>query len=169
MDYYVELGLPATELTPQGIEFRGKISFMKAGLVHSRKITTVSPAYAREIRTPEFGCGLDEVLRERGDDLTGILNGVDYAVWNPDDPVSGRSYNLNNIQGKKECKLALQSELGLSPHATGPLFAVVSRLTSQKGMDLLLAALPDFIKAGVQLAVLGTGTAPWKAAFGMPH
>lgn len=165
MDYYVELGLPATELTPQGIEFRGKISFMKAGLVHSRKITTVSPAYAREIRTPEFGCGLDEVLRERGDDLTGILNGVDYAVWNPDDPVSGRSYNLNNIQGKKECKLALQSELGLSPHATGPLFAVVSRLTSQKGMDLLLAALPDFIKAGVQLAVLGTGDSALESGF----
>lgn len=165
MECCVELGLPASELTPSGIEFRGKISFMKAGLVHSRRITTVSPAYAREIRTPEFGCGLDEVLRDRGDDLTGILNGVDYAVWNPNDPAIGHPYNMNALNGKKSCKLALQSELGLSRQAREPLCVVVSRLTSQKGMDLLLAALPDLLKESIQLAVLGTGDSNLEVGF----
>ncbi len=165
MECYPELGLPMSELTPKSIEFRGKISFMKAGLVHSRKITTVSPRYASEIRTPEFGCGLDEVLRERGSDLSGILNGVDYEIWNPNDSAIGKSYSAANIKGKKDCKLSLQAELGLSNKAEGPLFAVVSRLTSQKGMDLLLAALPDLLNEGIQLAVLGTGDENLEAGF----
>ncbi|MFZ4534731.1 glycogen synthase GlgA [Propionivibrio sp.] len=165
LDCHFELGLPMSKLTPNGIEFRGKISFMKAGLVYSNKITTVSPTYAGEIRTPEFGCGLDEVLRDRGCDLTGILNGVDYEIWNPDDPVIGKPYSADNLHGKEVCKLALQSELGLSKHAEGPLLAVVSRLTSQKGMDLLLAALPDLLREGAQLAILGTGDGNLEAGF----
>jgi starch synthase len=165
MDYHAELGLPLRKLTPLGIEFHGKISFMKAGLVYSNKITTVSPTYAREIRTPEFGCGLEGVLRDRGSDLSGILNGVDYSIWNSEDPAIARPYTADNLKGKKACKLALQSELGLSKESQGPLFAVVSRLTSQKGMDLLLAALPELLKEGAQLAVLGTGDGDLEAGF----
>lgn len=165
LDCHVDLGLPARKLTPLGIEFHGKISFMKAGLVFSNRITTVSPTYAREICTPEFGCGLEGVLRDRGSDLSGILNGVDYEIWNPEDPAIARPYSADNVKGKKACKLALQSELGLSAKAEGPLFAVVSRLTSQKGMDLLLAALPDLLREGAQLAVLGTGDGDLEAGF----
>jgi starch synthase len=165
LECHTDLGLPMRKLTPLGIEFHGKISFMKAGLVFSKKITTVSPTYAREIRTPEFGCGLEGVLRDRGNDLSGILNGVDYEVWNSEDPVIAKPYTAENLKGKKLCKQALQAELGLSKESTGPLFAVVSRLTSQKGMDLLLAALPELLREGAQLAVLGTGDGDLEAGF----
>ena len=165
MGCHVDLGLPMQELNPLGIEFHGKLSFMKAGLLYSNKITTVSPSYAREICTPEFGCGLDGVLRDRGSDLSGILNGVDYGIWNPEVADIAKPYNADNLKGKKTCKRALQSELGLSNQANGPLFAVVSRLTSQKGMDLLLAALPELLREGAQLAVLGTGDSDLEAGF----
>ncbi len=165
LDCHADLGLPARKLTPLGLEFHGKISYMKAGLVYANRITTVSPTYAREICTPEFGCGLEGVLRDRGADLSGILNGVDYDVWNPEDPAIAKPYSVVNLKGKKACKLALQAELGLSTESGGPLFAVVSRLTSQKGMDLLLAALPDLIREGAQLAVLGTGDGDLEAGF----
>ena len=165
MDCHAELSLPMRKLTPHGMEFHGKISFMKAGLVYSNRITTVSPTYAREICTPEFGCGLEGVLRDRGGALSGILNGVDYAIWNPNDPALVKPYSAENIEGKMACKLALLAELGLSDQAAGPLFVVVSRLTSQKGMDLLLAALPELLKEGAQLAVLGTGDGDLEAGF----
>ncbi len=165
LDCHSDLGLPMRKLTPMGIEFHGKISFMKAGLVFSNKITTVSPTYAQEIRTPEFGCGLEGVLRDRGNDLCGILNGVDYSVWDPEDPFIAKPFTADNLKGKKACKLALQTELGLSKNSNGPLFAVVSRLTSQKGMDLLLAALPELLREGGQLAVLGTGDGDLEAGF----
>lgn len=165
MECHHDLGLPMRKLTPHGIEFHGKISFMKAGLVYSSKITTVSPNYAREICTPEFGCGLDGVMRDRGKDLSGILNGVDYAIWNPADAKIAAPYTVDDLGGKKVCKRALQLEFGLSTEARGPLFAVVSRLTSQKGMDLLLAALPDLLREGAQLIVLGTGDGDLEAGF----
>ena len=165
IDCHAEIGLPARKLTPRGIEFHGKISFMKAGLVYSNKITTVSPTYAREICTPEYGCGLDGVLRDRGHDLSGILNGVDYDVWNPEDPGTVAPYSVDDLSGKAACKQALQAELGLATSATGPLFVVVSRLTTQKGMDLLLGALPELLRAGAQLAVLGTGENDLEAGF----
>jgi starch synthase len=160
-----ELALPVGSLTPPGIEFHGGISFMKAGLVHSRKVTTVSPTYAREICTPEFGYGLDGVLRDRGADLSGILNGVDYAVWNPVDAAIASPYRADDLAGKRLCKRALQRELGLADDAAGPLFVVVSRLFVQKGMDLLLAALPDLLDVGGQLAVLGAGDGELEAGF----
>jgi len=165
LDCHAELGLSARKLTPLGIEFHGKISFMKAGLVYANRITTVSPTYAREIRTAEFGCGLEGVLRDRGADLSGILNGVDYAIWSPDDALIAKPYDADNLNGKKACKLALQQELGLEKNADRPLFAIVSRLTSQKGMDLVLAALPDLLREGAQLAVLGTGDGDLEAGF----
>jgi len=165
MECHHELGLPMRKLTPHGLEFHGKISFMKAGLVYSNRITTVSPNYAREICTPEFGCGLDGVMRDRGSDLSGILNGVDYAVWNPASAKIASPYSVDNVAGKKICKRALQLEFGLSTEAHGPLFAVVSRLTSQKGMDLLLASLPELLREGAQLIVLGTGDGDLEAGF----
>jgi starch synthase len=165
IDCHAELGLPARKLTPHGIEFHGKISFMKSGLVYSNRITTVSPTYAREICTPEFGCGLEGVLRDRGSALSGILNGVDYSVWNPEDPEIAKPYNAQDLGGKLECKRALQSEFGLDHGAGGPLFAVVSRLTSQKGMDLLLAAMPELLREGAQLVVLGSGEGDLEAGF----
>ncbi len=165
MECHHELGLPMRKLTPLGLEFHGKISFIKAGLVYSNRITTVSPNYAREICTPEFGCGLDGVMRDRGSDLSGILNGVDYTVWDPARAKIASAYSVDNLDGKKVCKRALQLEFGLSTEARGPLFAVVSRLTSQKGMDLLLASLPELLREGAQLIVLGTGDGDLEAGF----
>jgi starch synthase len=165
MDHHFDLDLPMRRLNPRGLEFHGNICFMKAGLVYSRKITTVSPNYAQEIRTPEFGCGLDGVMRERAADLSGILNGVDYDVWNPGDAKIARTYSVDDLAGKNICKRALQLEFGLSTEARGPLFAVVSRLTSQKGMDILLAALPELLREDAQLIVLGTGEGALEAGF----
>ena len=165
LEYHSELALPVRTLTPRGVEFHGKLSFMKAGLVYADRVTTVSPSYAREICTPEFGCGLEGVLRDRGSQLSGILNGVDYAVWHPEIADIAAPYHAADLTGKQRCKEALRSELGLSDQACGPLFAVVSRLTSQKGMDLLLAALPELLREGGQLAVLGTGDGDLEAGF----
>ena len=165
MECRYDLDLPMGTMTPLGMEFHGSLSFMKAGLVYSDRITTVSPTYAREICTTEFGCGLEGVMRDRGRDLSGILNGVDYAVWRPDDPLIAKPYSPENLKGKQASKPALQSEFGLDPSATGPLFGVVSRLTAQKGMDLLLAALPDLLEEGGQLVVLGTGDADLETGF----
>ena len=164
-DCLAELALPVGQLTPPGIELHGGISFMKAALVHSSRITTVSPTYAREIRTAEFGYGLEGVLRDRGAALSGILNGVDYTVWNPAERGIASPYRADDLAGKRACKLALQVELGLSRDAVGPLFVVVSRLFVQKGMDLLLAALPDLLGEGAQLAVLGAGDSELETAF----
>ena len=165
VEMYNDLALPVRRLIPGGMEFYGKISFMKAGLVYSNCITTVSPNYAREICTYEFGHGLDGILRERSDRLFGILNGVDYDIWKPDDPHIVAPYGITTLENKALCKLALQKEFGLSTDASGPLFAVISRLTSQKGMDLLLESLTDLLSAGAQLVVLGSGEKELEAGF----
>ncbi|MDR1368302.1 MAG: glycogen synthase GlgA [Candidatus Accumulibacter sp.] len=165
MECYGELGLSTEFLTPSGLEFYGSFSFMKAGLVYSDKITTVSPTYAKEIQTPEFGCGLDGVLTERADDLSGILNGVDYDIWTPQDTKIAHTYTANNQNGKKLCKRALQRDFGLQRDGDSPLFAVVSRLAGQKGMDLIIDALPELLDGGGQLVVLGTGEAEIEARF----
>jgi starch synthase len=159
------LGLSHRTLWPHGIEFHRQVSFMKAGLLFADRITTVSPTYAREITTPEFGCGLDGVLRDRHHDLHGILNGVDRELWNPatDRWIAAR-YDAASLTGKSYCKAALQREFGLEPRADAPLFGVVSRLTHQKGLDLLLGALPALLARGGQLAVQGTGDGALEAA-----
>ncbi len=165
MECHSELMLPERHFSPDEMEFHGNLSFLKSALVHADRITTVSPSYSREIRTPEFGCGLDGVLRERANRLSGILNGVDYVIWNPRETFIAKPYDKDNLAGKAACKTALQKEFGLSTKATGPLFAVVSRLTPQKGMDLLLASLPDLLFEGGQLVVLGSGDADLEAGF----
>jgi starch synthase len=153
-----QLGLPGDFFDMHGVEFYGQLSFLKAGLYFADRITTVSPTYAREIRTVAQGAGLDALLRTRAHDLSGILNGVDYAVWNPaTDPALAANYTNTKLAGKSACKTALQARFGLAQKSDALLFGVVSRLTEQKGLDLLLAALPDIVKRGGQLAVLGTG------------
>jgi starch synthase len=142
------------------------LSFMKAGLRFAERITTVSPGYAREITTPEFGCGLDGVVRDRGAALRGILNGIDTALWDPAaDPALAERYDVRSLDGKAACKRALQEAFGLQPERRAPLFGVVSRLTGQKGLDLLLGALPVLLAEGGQLVVQGTGEAALEAAW----
>lgn len=164
--HFFDLGLPTQAFSVNGLEFHGQLSFMKAGLYYADHITTVSPTYAREIQTPEQGCGLDGLLRSRAHDLSGILNAVDEAVWNPaTDPAIAHAFDAKKPAGKARCKVALQQELGLTGKAGAPLFGVVSRLTEQKGLHLVLAVLDDLIARGGQLVVLGTGEAALEEAF----
>ena len=152
-----ELRLPAAGFTPQGFEYWGQISALKAGLVYASAVSTVSPSYAAELMTPEFGFGMEGVIRDRAAVLTGILNGVDLSVWNPaTDPLIEARYSPADMTGKATCAATLREEFGLDPEG-GPLFIVVSRLTRQKGLDLLLEALPGLAARGGQLAVLGNG------------
>ena len=160
------MGLPARMLAPTGLEFHGQFSFMKAGLTYANRVTTVSPTYAIEMATPEFGSGLDGLVKARGTDVSGILNGVDGAIWNPaTDKEIATKYTASNLGGKLKCKAALQKTLGLNIDPKAPLFGVVSRLTSQKGLDLVLAALPTLLADGAQLAVQGSGDAALESAF----
>jgi len=133
-------------------------------------VTTVSPSYAHEIATPEFGFGLDGVIRGRDGDVSGILNGIDDAVWNPArDPAIAAAYDADRLQGKQACRRSLQAELGLQPDEQALLLVVVSRLTGQKGLDLLVAALPELLAQGVQVVVQGTGEPALEAAFRIAH
>lgn len=160
------LGLPARLLTPAGLEFHGQFSFMKAGLTYADRVTTVSPSYAAEMAMPEFGCGLDGVVRERGADVSGILNGVDSTIWNPaQDKEIAAPYSSTALGGKLKCKAVLQKALGLDIAPKAPLFGIVSRLTSQKGLDLILASLPTLLAEGAQLAVQGSGDPALERAF----
>lgn len=154
------LGLPQRLFDMQGLEFHGKINFLKGGLIGSDILTTVSPTYAREIQTPYFGCGLQGVMMRRSDRLFGIVNGVDYGVWNPatDEHLAAR-YDADTVaEGKPRCKAALQETFGLDVEPRTPLFGVVSRLASQKGLDLLEKLVPELLAGErVQFVVLGQG------------
>ena len=160
------LQLPAHFYDVNGIEFFGQCSFLKAGLFFADKITTVSPTYAREIQHAEQGCGLDGLLRTRARDLAGILNGVDDAVWHPaTDALIPKNYGSGDFAGKLACKTALQREAGLAVRNDGPLFCAVSRLTEQKGLHLVLAALPEIVRRGGQIMLLGSGDTELESAF----
>jgi len=152
------LGLPLAAYNVEGVEFYGGIGFLKAGLRLADAITTVSPTYAAEICTPEGGMGLDGLLRTRSAVLSGILNGIDTHIWDPaTDPYLAANFGAYRLRRRLRNKAALQARLGLAPDPAVLLFGVVSRLTQQKGMDLLLAALPALLGHGAQLAVLGAG------------
>ena len=155
---YEDLDLPNYMFNENGLEFYRQISFLKAGINFADKITTVSPAYANEIQTNEFGCGLHGTLVQRKDALTGILNGVDYSLWNPEtDKQIKEKYSKNNFaQGKKINKEYLQEKLGILKNPKIPLFGVLSRLTEQKGIDLLIEAIPAIMMNNVQLVIMGT-------------
>ena len=168
MHDWAMLKLASRFMSPTGLEYHGQLSFMKAGLKFADRITTVSPNYAREIATHEFGCGLDGVIRSRGSAASGIINGIDTEVWNPArDPAIAQRYDAHGLAGKRACRTALQVELGLQPDDKALLLTLVSRLTAQKGLDLLLAALPELVGQGVQLAVQGSGEPTLEAAFRM--
>jgi starch synthase len=165
LDRMAALQLPAEQSGIDGLEFFGKGSFMKAGLQFADALTTVSPTYAREIQTPAFGCGLDGVIRARAGRLTGILNGVDTEIWNPaTDAALPARYDAASLEGKREVKIALQRELGLAPRADAMLIGMVSRLSHQKGIDLLLDAAVPLLNDGVQIALLGGGDAALESA-----
>jgi len=155
------LGLPQSDYSVEKLEFYGRLSFLKGGLVCADALTTVSPTYAGEIQSEALGCGLDGVLRERSAQLSGILNGVDPQVWNPaGDTHTAAPYDAARLAGKAACRAALQSEFGLSGQKDAPVFGIVSRLTEQKGLPLVLAGLPELLRRGAQLVVLGSGDAP---------
>lgn len=150
--------LPSEAFAMGGVEYYGTIGFLKAGLALADRLTTVSPRYALEIRTPEFGMGLDGLLRERADVLTGILNGIDTVEWNPAaDPRIAAPFDAGRLGEREANRAALRERMGLHADPAAPLFGVVSRLTWQKGIDVLLEALPDLLAAGGQLAVVGAG------------
>jgi starch synthase len=153
------IGLGWDSFRVDGIEFYGGINFLKQGVADADVITTVSPSYAREIQTAEQGARLDGVLRKRADALVGIVNGVDYAVWNPaTDPALGARYDAEDFQNKARCKGALQNELGLAIDVQAPLVAFVGRLVQQKGADTVAALLPKLLRAtGAQVVVAGDG------------
>lgn len=166
MQDWALLGMPSRLMSPSGLEYHGQLSFMKAGLKFAHQVTTVSPTYAREIATHEFGCGLDGVIRGRHTPVAGILNGIDDAVWNPAlDPAIAQRYDAERPQGKVACRRALQAEMQLDPDDEALIVTLITRLTAQKGLDLVLAALPELVYAGVQFAVQGTGDAALEAAF----
>ncbi len=150
-------GLEWEVFKPEGIEFWGKINFLKAGLVYSDLITTVSTTYSREIQTPEHGHGLEGVLINRAGDLTGIVNGIDYRTWDPArDRAISKTYSASSLAGKALCKKALHTMIHL-PGPDNPLIGMVTRLVDQKGMDILTEALPEIMSLGVRLVILGTG------------
>lgn len=153
-----ELRLPRELWALDGLEFHGRLSFIKGGLAFADRVTAVSPTYAREVLTREAGCGLDGLLRHRRDRLSGIVNGIDAETWDPArDPALVRPYS--DPSGKAENKRALQATLGLADDPTAPLLAFVGRLVEQKGIDLLLAALPRLLALGAQVVLHGTGEA----------
>ncbi|MFO1371672.1 MAG: glycogen synthase GlgA [Candidatus Competibacteraceae bacterium] len=158
------LGLPWSCFHIQGVEFHGQISFLKAGLYYADHIVTVSPRYACEIQTPEFGFGLQGLLNVYHDRLTGILNGIDADTWNPEtDPYLATHYSSHNFYGKAANKCLLQKQLALNPEPDQPLLALVTRLTYQKGIDLVLALAEELLRQPLQFAVLGSGDKAYEA------
>jgi starch synthase len=154
------LGLPPEAFSVEGVEYAGGVGYLKAGIWYADRIATVSPTYAAEITTPEGGMGLDGLLRGRAGVLSGILNGLDTGVWNPaTDPLLPAHFSAADAAPRAGLKAALQQRFGLVQDAAAPLFAFIGRLAWQKGVDLLLAALPAVLEAGGQLALLGSGEA----------
>lgn len=152
------LGLPPSSWAVDGVEYYGTIGYLKAGLQLADRITTVSPTYALEIRNPDAGMGLDGLLRARSGALVGILNGIDTAVWDPAaDAHLPAPFDARRLKARAASTAALRERLGLDPGVDGPLFGVVSRLSWQKGLDLLHAVLPALVASGAQLALLGAG------------
>jgi starch synthase len=160
------LNLDKSFFTMQYLEFYGKINFLKGGLVFTDAITTVSPTYAEEIKTADQGCQLEGVLQERAANVTGILNGVDYTVWNPEiDTFIKQRFGPGNLAGKKACKADLQHILHLPENPDIPIIGMVSRLSGQKGFDLLEKVLDELFSRDIQFALLGTGDSQCQEIF----
>jgi starch synthase len=154
---FVRTRLPWSEYTPDRLEFFGQVNLLKGGIVYADLLNTVSPTYAREIQTPQFGYGLEGVLQTRKERLFGIINGIDYEHWDPaTDPYLPSRYTVRDLAGKKRCKTALQREMKLAGRSV-PFIGLVSRLVAQKGIDLILDILADLLALDVQMVVLGSG------------
>jgi starch synthase len=153
-----QVSLPESLFNPEQMEFYGNVNFLKGGILFADKLSTVSQKYSREIRTSEFGSGLEGVLLKRAADLTGILNGVDYSRWEPaTDPWLSASYSAENLDGKIACKRDLLKEFEIQDSVERPLIGIVSRLVDQKGFDLLFEVADTIVTEGASLVVLGTG------------
>lgn len=166
--HMADIQLPGEFYNLYGLEFNGELSFLKAGLYYASHITSVSPRYAQEITRPPSGYGMEGLLRQRQQEgrLSGILNGVDDSIWNPaTDPQIAARYRADTLARKQQNKRQLQQEMGLTVSSHALLFVVVSRLTAQKGLDLLLQALPALLQQGGQLALLGSGDEQLQEAF----
>ncbi len=150
-------GLPPESFNISGLEYYGQVSYLKAGLYYSDWISTVSPTYAKEIQTPEYGCGLEGLLSQRQNKLSGILNGIDTMAWNPEsDPNIKNHYSIKKVVNKKRNTQALRTQLNLAP-TTAPLLGIITRLAEQKGIDLLIPIIPEIMKSGAQIVILGSG------------
>ncbi len=159
-------GLDGTLFGPEGLEFYGKLNLLKGGILFARLVNTVSPRYAKEIQTPEFGCGLEGVLAARADALFGIINGIDYTVWDPaTDPLIPANYCAEDFSGKAICKARLQERCGLPVRPDVPLLGMISRLDIQKGLDLLGEILDELAELDLQFVLLGTGKQEFQELF----
>jgi starch synthase len=159
------VGLPPEYFHPEGYEFYGQINCMKAGIMMADRITTVSPSYAEEILTPEYGCYLDGFLWRHRHKLSGIVNGLDTVAWDPATDTSlAAQFQAGQAAGKDQCKQALQQQFGFASSARIPVLAMISRLADQKGVDLLLPCVPDWVRKGHQMVFLGTGEPHYEAA-----
>ena len=164
--FFAELDLPARAFTFEGVEYFGQVGFLKAALQLAGRVTTVSPTYAFELRTEEGGMGFDKLLRARAATVTGILNGIDTSIWDPaKDPQIANAFSAKQLDLRPPNKRALQQAMGLKQDPQALLYAVVSRLSGQKGLDLLLEALPALLASGAQLALVGTGDKVLEAGF----
>jgi starch synthase len=163
---YPHINLPEEFFGIDGLEYYGQVNFMKGGILIADRVTTVSPTYAREIQTAEFGCGLEGVVQSRSEDILGLINGVDTAVWNPAvDPLIPERYSARNLAGKKACRAALLAASGFAPNFSGMVIGMVCRMVEQKGMDLVLANRDLFLSTATKLVILGSGERRYEEAF----
>ncbi|MCF3648729.1 glycogen synthase GlgA [Synoicihabitans lomoniglobus] len=160
MRSFYRTNLPKEFMGIDGVEYYGQASMMKAGLLFADRVTTVSPQYAKEIQTSEYGCGLDGVVQTRAEDLVGMVNGIDSAIWNPaTDARLPATYSASDLAGKTACRKALLASQGFDPEFSGTVFGMVCRLTEQKGVQFVLANQAFFVREEVRLIVLGAGDA----------
>ncbi len=165
-EYMAVSGLPRELFSMEGLEYYGKMNFLKGGIIFSDAVTTVSEKYAQEIQTKEYGYGLEGVLQKRSKDIHGILNGVDYKEWNPEvDTHIAANYDMNDLSGKRDCKEELLKIFGIKGSEDSPLIGVISRLAAQKGFDVLAEAAEQLVELGASLVLLGTGDKIYEKQF----
>ena len=159
-------GLPWDYFTQEGIEYYGDLNLLKAGIVYADALNTVSKQYCKDIQTSEFGCGLDGVLRSHQHKLHGIINGIDYSVWNPaKDPLIPVQYDVNNLDGKKQCKFNLLKRMGKEDRIDIPLIGMISRLNSQKGLNIISQSFENLMQRNITFILLGTGDRQYEEEF----
>jgi starch synthase len=163
---FEKTGLPQSCFSPEGVEFFGQVSYMKSGIAFADAITTVSETYAHEIRTPEFGCGMEGLLSKRKRDLHGILNGIDLQVWDPKTDMNiVRNFTADSLDLKEECKKDLCFAMNIPYREGTPILGLIARFSDQKGLDILAPIIDELVKSGAQLVVLGSGEKKYEDLF----